>query len=170
MPVHSKLKQERLKELLAYNQTTGEFSWLKPRKGVKTGVRIGCDNGHGYLRITVDGDSYYAHRLAWIYVYGDDPDKQIDHINGNRSDNSIANLRHVSPSENQFNRHGAQANSKSGMIGVSWHKKASKWQAHIKAKGKRLYLGLYESEEDASAAYQSAKRHFHTIGETYASA
>jgi len=141
--------KERLRELLQYSPETGLFFWLQ-RKGCRTGVALGSDNGNGYLRITVDGRSNYAHRLAWIYMHGAIPLGQIDHINGIRSDNRIANLRPATPAQNVANRHGAQANSKSGVIGVSWHKRAGKWQAH---RGRR-YLGLFDTKEAASAAYK----------------
>lgn len=143
--------QQRLKELLIYNKWTGEFFW-KPRTGCRTNIPLGSDNGNGYMRITVDGVSYYAHRLAWIYENGDFTKEHIDHIDGDRSNNKILNLRPATPSENQLNRHGAQVNSKSGEIGVSWHKKAGKWQVFKSKK----YLGLFDSIDGAVAAYRSA--------------
>jgi hypothetical protein len=143
--------QARLHEVLNYDQETGVFTW-KPRKGCRAGQPLGCDNGNGYLRITVDGVSHYAHRLAWVYMNGSTDAEHIDHINGNRADNRIANLRPATPKQNQENRHGAQRNSKSGVLGVSWHKRAGKWQAHRSGE----YLGLYPTQEAAQAAYMEA--------------
>lgn len=144
--------QKELHEVLDYNKDTGVFMWKKARRGVKTNVPIGTDNGFGYLRITVFGKSYYAHRLAWMYVNNEMPD-QIDHINCIKSDNRIANLRNVTVQQNAQNKLNAQKNSSSKMLGVSWHKKAKKWQAHICVYKERKYLGLFENIDDAQQAY-----------------
>lgn len=153
--------QSELKELLDYDACTGIFMWKKKRKGIKVGKPLGSCNGRGYLRITVSGKSEYAHRLAWLYVYGAWPSKTVDHINGNRSDNRIENLRLASYSENNQNKKYAQSNSNSKALGVCWHKKANKWQAHICVDGKRKYLGLYAEKEVAEQAYINAKRELH---------
>lgn len=131
--------------------------WRKQRRGVKTNVPLGTDNGFGYLRITVFGKSYYAHRLAWFYMKGVWPD-QIDHINGIKSDNRIDNLRSVNTQQNNQNKHKAQKNNTSKILGVSWHKKAKKWQAHICVYKQRKYLGLFEKIEDAEKAYKKEKQ------------
>lgn len=149
----SDLDQPTLTSLLDYDPSTGLFKWKKRRRGVSISRTLGTDNGFGYLRITVLGVSRYAHRLAWLYVYGEMPAYEIDHINGNRSDNRICNLRSVTPSQNKQNFCRAQSNSKSGHLGVSWHKKARKWQAHISVDKKHIYLGLYD---DIASAYSSA--------------
>ena len=149
--------QEDVINLLNYDCATGVFTW-KPRRGVKAGVPLGTDNGHGYKRITVLGKSYYAHRLAWLYMHGEIPDCQIDHIDGNKANNSISNLRKATPSQNQHNHCIAQSNSKSGIQGVSWHKKARKWQSHIKINGEKKYLGLFYSKYDAKNAYEEIKK------------
>lgn len=148
--------QKELLEVLKYDPETGIFEWSKKRRGIKTGVPLGTDNGFGYLRITVFGRSYYAHRLAWFYMEGTWPD-QIDHINGVKSDNRYLNLRDVNVLQNNQNRQKAQSNSKSNMLGVSWHKKAKKWQAHICIYKERKYLGLFENVKDAEEAYRKEK-------------
>jgi HNH endonuclease/AP2 domain len=149
--------QKELQEILDYNVHTGIFMWRKQRRGVKVGVPLGTDNGFGYLRITVLGKSYYAHRLAWFYVEGSWPD-QIDHINGIKSDNSYCNLRDVTVQQNAQNKIFPQKTSKSQILGVSWHKKAKKWQAHICIYKERKYLGLFASVEEAQQAYLNEKR------------
>ena len=149
--------QKELQEILDYNTHTGIFMWRKQRRGVKVGVPLGTDNGFGYLRITVLGKSYYAHRLAWFYVEGSWPD-QIDHINGIKSDNSYCNLRDVTVQQNAQNKIFPQKTSKSQILGVSWHKKAKKWQAHICIYKERKYLGLFASVEEAQQAYLNEKR------------
>jgi hypothetical protein len=167
MSVHSKLnqtksqlKQSDLHELLFYDPLTGVFTWSKNRRGVITNKSLGTDNGFGYLRITVLGKSYYAHRLAWLYVYGEFPKNQIDHINGNKNDNRIENLRDVSNFDNAQNKINATSKSKSQLLGVSWHKKANKWQAHICLYKIRKYLGLFETKELASQAYLKEREKF----------
>ena len=137
------------RELLDYDSETGVFKWKKKRRGIKTGIPLGTDNGKGYLRITLLGTSYYAHRLAWLYQTGEWPKDEIDHINGNTSDNRFCNLRSVSGAENAQNKHGT--------TGVSWHKKGKKWQAHVCIFKKRKYLGLFSSFEEANNAYLEAK-------------
>jgi len=144
--------QQELRDVIDYNKDTGVFVWKKSRRGIKTNVPLGTNNGFGYLRITVFGKSYYAHRLAWMYVYGEFPN-QIDHINGIKHDNRIQNLRNVTAQQNAQNKIKAQKNSSSKMLGVSWHKKAKKWQAHICVYKERKYLGLFENVHDAQKAY-----------------
>lgn len=153
--------QQMLHELLDYNADTGVFTWKKRRRGVRTGISLGCDNGNGYLRITVAGKSEYAHRLAWMYVHGYWPSQTVDHINGNPSDNRIANLRAATYGENMQNIRRATKKSTSNSLGVSWHKKAGKWQAHISVGRQHKYLGLFEKKTDAEQAYIAAKRELH---------
>lgn len=155
------LTQETVQRLLSYDPETGVFCWKLKRRGVHVGKPLGTDNGFGYLRITVCGHSYYAHRLAWLYVHGHMPTNEIDHINGKKSDNRIANLREATPSQNQQNKPSAQSNSKSKIKGVSWHKKAQKWQVHISANRKKTYLGLFDTAEKAQEAYSNAKKQYH---------
>lgn len=148
--------KKELQEVLSYEPDTGVFMWSKKRRGIKTGLQLGTDNGFGYLRITVFGKSYYSHRLAWFYVHGVWPN-QIDHINGNKSDNRIVNLRSVNIQQNAQNKTKAQKNNDSKILGVSWHKKAKKWQAHICIYKQRKYLGLFECVKDAEKAYKNEK-------------
>ena len=167
MSVYPKLCQERLREIINYEPDTGFFYWKFRRKGIRVGKKLGTNNGYDYLRITVDGTSHYAHRLAWLYSYGEFPDCQIDHINGDRKDNRIANLRSVTSAENQQNKKNAQSNNKTGLLGVSWHAKAGKWQAHISVSKKHKYLGLFDNKDDAHQSYLKAKKEYHshsTIG------
>lgn len=145
-------------ELLNYDQASGLFTWKKKRRGVPLGKTLGCSNGRGYLRIVVLGKSCYAHRLAWFYVYGIWPNGQIDHIDGNNANNAISNLRDVSPQGNAQNVTRPSKKNKSSALGVSWHKKANKWQVHICVYKKRKYIGLFENIEDAKSAYIEEKR------------
>lgn len=150
------LSQTDVKDMLTYDPSTGVFKWKKKRRGVRTGIALGSDNGFGYLRISVLGRSYYAHRLAWFYTHGEWPET-IDHINGIKSDNRIENLRSCSQLSNNQNRLKKQSNNKSLALGVSWHKRSKKWQAHICIYKERKYLGLFSSIDKAHAAYLKEK-------------
>ena len=148
---------EAARSLLNYDKETGIFTW-KPRIGVVSGKELGCDNGNGYKRITLLCVQIYAHHLAWMYEYGDVPKNQIDHINGDKSDNRISNLRDVVPSVNAQNKTKAQKNSKSGVQGVSWNKNAKKWQVHISINKEKKYLGIYDSIDEAKSIYENNKK------------
>lgn len=159
--MNSQLTQSRLKELLHYNPDTGLFTWkVSLSKRVKVGDIAGTVKNPGYLRIRIDGKPYYAHRLAWLYVYGAWPKDQIDHINGERTDNRICNLREATNAENQQNRK-KQINNVSGYPGVYWNKSGQKWQARIKINSKTKYLGLFETPEAGHHAYLAAKAELH---------
>jgi hypothetical protein len=149
------LTQERLKELLSYDPLTGVFLWKVAKKhGGCVGDVAGSKNSQGYIVIGADGKHYKAHRLAWLYHYGEIP-KEIDHANLDKSDNRISNLRPATRSQNRSNIR-AYKNSASGQKGVSPHGMTGKWQAVISIGGKQNYLGLFERQEDAAAAYSKA--------------
>ena len=156
------LTQERLKELLDYDPETGVFTWKSIVFGshMKVGSVAGSMYSNGYLRIKINGKDYRAHRLAWLYMYGCWPTNQIDHINRVRDDNRIANLREATNKENQWNR-GKQKSSTSGFTGVSWHKKSGKWQSRIAVNKKVIQLGVFNTPEEAHAAYVRAKAEHH---------
>ena len=139
----------RLREVLDYDEGTGIF--------LRDGKCAGGPNGNGYLRIRVDGVRYLSHRLAWLYVYGVWPTNQIDHINLNKTDNRISNLRDASRSENHANMPVSKANT-SGFKGVYWAPNISRWRATVKVNGKKRNLGYFHSAKDASAAYEVAAR------------
>lgn len=155
------LTQKRLIELFDYNSNTGIFT-CKVRTGgtSRIGGVAGGVNARGYVEMRVDGRTMKAHRLAWLYVYGELPTFLIDHINGQKSDNRICNLRHVLPDVNQQNQRAAKGNNKSGLLGVSIRKKGG-FEAGIRVGGKRHYLGLHWTAESAHAAYVEAKRKLH---------
>lgn len=150
------LLHQDLVDLLEYIPETGLFFWKKKRRGIQTGKPLGSNNGFGYLRITVLGRSYYAHRLAWFYMTKSWAN-EIDHINGIRHDNRFENLRDVDRQTNAQNKRFAQKNSKSHVLGVSWHRKANKWQAHICVAKERKYLGLFNDINEAHVAYLMEK-------------
>lgn len=151
------MKHSDLLEVINYT-LDGNFYWKKPRRGVKVGKVLGTDNGFGYKRITVFGNSYYAHRLAWFFSYKKWPEGEIDHIDGDKANNRISNLRDVSSQGNAQNILKAKKSSNSKVLGVSWHKGAKKWQAHICVYKKRIYLGLFSSVHEAKKVYDIEKR------------
>lgn len=153
----------RLRELLHYEPLTGVFTALIKRSNTKVGVPLGSVS-NGYLLIRLDYVLYKAHRLAWLYMTGEWPEHQLDHINGVRSDNRFANLRSVTNAMNCQNQRGPRSNNRSGFLGVCWHMRARKWVAQIQVDGAHHYLGLFETQELAHAAYLEAKRGMHLFG------
>lgn len=117
--------------------------------------KAGQLNPQGYIDIRIARQVYKAHRLIFAYFYGSfDPELEIDHINGNRSDNTIENLRLATRQQNVFNSKLSKANT-SGFKGVSLHKKTGLWRAQIRFNNKKMLLGMFEHPEEASAAYEA---------------
>lgn len=160
----TKLTQQRLKELLSYDPETGLFINLTQRRPqAKIGSVAGCKNNNGYIRIMIDGKLYQSHRIAWLYVYGELPENDLDHINEIKDDNRICNLRLDTNQENPHNISRPQVNNTSGFRGVSWHKWNKKWVARIKLNGKTQHLGFFDTAKEAHEAYLKAKREIHTF-------
>ena len=161
------LTVERLKELLNYDSDSGIFMWRVPRRGIRLSKPAGTLDAKGYVIIFVDGQSYKAHRLAWLYVHGEWPPDQIDHINLIKDDNRIANLRPATNLQNTRNRVTGNRGSTSQYLGVSWNTAKGKWMAQIGLKGTNggtRYLGLFDTEKAAHAAYLEAKSLLHEGG------
>ena len=152
-----KITPDQIKQLLAYDASTGEFVW-RPRavwRNNRAGRRAGAISKNGYVRINIQRKSYLAHRLAWAYVYGEWPTHWLDHINRDRADNRIANLREASTIANAQTTP-RYSNNKSGCKGVyarSW----GKWEAYITVAKKRIYLGVYETFDAAKDARKKAQ-------------
>lgn len=153
------LTQERLKEILHYDPLTGIFTWLRriAKYRNQIGGEAGAKTPRGYINIQIKRKSYQAHRLAWLYVYGNWPTQQIDHIDRNPSNNRIANLRDVSATENRRNCKQPK-NISSVYKGVSRSRGREKWSAQIVVNGRARYLGIFDSPENARAAYVSAAK------------
>jgi len=153
----------RVHELLNYDQHSGRFTWKRSRRGpAKAGDQAGYKRPDGYIKIKIDGSAVWAHRLAWFYVHGAWPENQIVHINGNSSDNSIANLRDVSPRTNMQNERQARRRKNGGtMLGAHWSKTWKRWKSSINAGGRLLHVGWFDTEQQAHAAYIAAKRKLH---------
>lgn len=151
------LTQGRLQELLIYDPETGIFRWKhRPQSRPSWNARFagkiaGTLNLIGYVQIGIDLKLYFGHRLAWLYVHEAWPSLGIDHIDGDGSNNKIANLRVATKSENQQNRPRISKNS-SGTLGVSWDKPRKKWAVSAFLDGKQHHLGRFTSKEEANAA------------------
>lgn len=145
-----------------YDAETGVFAWAVAGRGIRVGAKAGAKTSEGYWQIKLGFKVYRAHRLAWFLVHGVWPDGAIDHINGDRLDNRIANLRIASHSVNMQNKRVAMANNKScGLLGVTWNKQHRKWQSKLMANGRMYHVGYFVSAEAAHASYLDAKRRLH---------
>jgi len=161
------ITQSELKEFLSYDEKTGLFFRIKSVHNTRLYSECGSTFKHPgvntlfYKRTQVKGKNYLMHRLAWLYVYGYFPN-EIDHINGDGTDNRISNLRSVTRSENMKNKRLYTKNT-SGVTGVRWDTDRSKWKAQITTKGKCKTLGRYADIFEAYCARFSAlnKADFH---------
>ena len=156
------ITHHRLKELLSYDPDTGLFkrSISTGRHGChKKGAFVGCHcKHHGYIFIRLDGVLYRAHRLVWLYVHGEFPIADIDHINGIRHDNRLCNLRDVTRSENLQNT--LKAKGESGLRGAYTHKNG-RWRSSISVDGVEKKLGWFATAEEAHQVYTQAKNTLH---------
>lgn len=153
------MNQKRLKEVLNYDPKTGIFRWKIHRMyNARAGDIAGSMHNGGYRSIGIDNKMYLVHRLAWLYVHGHFP-KEIDHINHDKRDNRIDNLRNVTHLENGRNM-SITKNNTSGIPGVYWCKKSKKWKAHIQFDGEYKYLGLFDDINLAKQVREKAKKKY----------
>ena len=142
-----------LKQVLSYDPETGYLVWIKkPCKNKMIGEFAGHKSKNGYLQIGFNNKLHYGHRIAWALFYNEQPPKMIDHINGDRTDNRICNLREASNAENVRNKIKTSRNS-TGYKGVSYHVKNKKYVASIGFNMKSIYIGSFNTAEEAHAAY-----------------
>lgn len=153
---------EQIRLVIRYEPNSGKFFWLKRTGGLSNEGKeaAGTNDCRGYIRIGVLGRIYRAHRLAMFLINGRFPDLEIDHINGNKTDNRLSNLREVSRTKNQQNQISAHKRNSTGLLGVSQHK-PNVWRARVWVGGKNKSLGLFTTPELAHEAYKEAKRIFH---------
>jgi hypothetical protein len=141
------ITQKRLKELLKYDPETGIFEWKVSRGRMSAYTEAGATNVWGYRKIKIFGQLHSAHRLAWVYVYGVMPTGEIDHIDKNKINNRIANLRDVSKSENMMNQK-LHSNNTTGHRGICYSYQRDRFCVYVR----RKYYGSYRTLQDAIKA------------------
>jgi len=159
------ITQERLKQLLHYNPETGVFTRIESNRKDRLGKQPGSRNTKGHVQIRLDGTLYVAHRLAWLYMTGKFPTNQIDHIDGDKTNNKIVNLREATNKQNQENVP-LQVNNTSGYRGVSFNKPTRKFRAYVCHNRQQITLGFFKTAEEAALMAKDARdrlfTHHHT--------
>ena len=154
------ITQERLKELVHYNKETGVFTSLVDwKRYCKVGDTLGREANNGYIVLNVDYKQYLAHRLAWLYEHGEFPNV-IDHLDCNKHNNRLSNLKNTTHFDNSKNYQRRRANTTSGQRGVHWNKGSDKWTASIGYDGKSIHLGSFESKAKALEARLEAEKKY----------
>jgi len=161
------ITQERLKQLLHYNPETGLFTRIdiESNRTDRLGKQPGSRNTKGHIQIRLDGTLYVAHRLAWLYMNGRFPVNQLDHIDGDKTNNKITNLREATNKQNQENVP-LQVNNTSGYRGVSFDKRLKKFRAYVCHNRQQITLGLFDTSELATSAAQKARDQLFTHHKT----
>lgn len=154
------LTQARVRELFTYDAETGVLRWrVRKAYRVRVGDRAGYLSREGYWCVTIDNGTHKVHRVIWLYVHGAFTKCDIDHINRDRSDNRLCNLREASFAENRRNV-GAYATNKAGHKGVV-RRPNGRWQAYINADCRRVHLGTFDTVDQAAMAYRTAAARLH---------
>lgn len=147
---------ERIKELLDYSASTGEFRWRRNRAGrFLAGKVAGSIGSHGYVQIGIDGVDYLGHRLAWFVTTGKWPDPEADHKNRCKTDNRFDNLREARSAQNRGNM-AVRVDSGSGLKGAHFHKASGLWHGYIRESGRKVSLGYFHSAQEVHEAYVAA--------------
>ena len=159
------IDQETVKKLFHYDAESGMLLWRNGNgRNVKPWQEAKSSNGQGYYTVKINGTSYRVHRLIWLYVNGNFPDKYIDHKNRVRSDNRLCNLRDVNSTDNAQNI-SLPSHNKSGHIGVSWIKSHNCWTVFVKVNKKNKWLGYYKNLDDAVAARKAGEKQHYNLPE-----
>lgn len=154
---------ERVAELVRYEPETGNFYYTTRRSNAcrKDGI-AGTNGPRGDRILRMDGKTYLAHRVAFVLMTGKWPSFDVDHIDGNPSNNKWENLRDISHKMNSYNVHKVPSHKKhSNLLGAQWCAQGGFWKTEIMVEGKRFRLGTFDTEAEASAAYMQAKRDMH---------
>jgi hypothetical protein len=155
------ITKEELKSQVNYDQETGIFTWkVRNSNRIRIGDQAGNYHNGGYIEMQLLGQRHLAHRLAWLYVYGYTP-KLIDHIDGNKLNNKISNLREASYSENAYNSK-IRSDNKSGVRCVSWDKVRQSWEVRVKIDGKLKHFGNYKELDDAAKVAKKIRKEHHS--------
>jgi hypothetical protein len=149
--------QEELYKFFEYKE--GNLYWkIKPRNSAKIGDKVGSLDSKGYVVLKLNNLQYKMHRIIWVYHYDTiSSNLQIDHIDGNKTNNMIENLRLATNSQNKSNNKRVYCNSKSNILGVHWSKTKRKWVSQIRKNNKAIHLGYFLNQDDAIAARKAAE-------------
>lgn len=151
---------DRLRQVLSYDAESGSLTWRIGRKGLPTEKHVvRCKNKGGYVVVMVDRVLLRAHRVAWAIHHGRWPDGEVDHINGNRADNALTNLRDVPKRLNAQNLRKAKKTNQCGLLGV--YERDGMFLARVCVDGKTINLGRHKTAEAAHQAYVAGKRIHH---------
>jgi hypothetical protein len=159
---------EIVRAALDYDPNTGRLTWryrhdCPPEWNARfSGAEAGSPHSKGYIRIMLDGERYFAHRLAWCHAYGEDPHNDLDHINRNKTDNRIANLRKATDYENMSNRSAPNKDGRTSYLGVD-QMPDGLFRAQIRFYDNRFYIGRFDTAKDAYRAYVGVKRLLQSI-------
>lgn len=157
----SGITQSRVRELLNYDPESGELCWRISRGNrIPAGKVIKCVGNHGYIVVRIDGVLHLAHRIIYLYMTGNFPERFLDHVNGNRTDNTWANLREASLFENSQNTK-IRSDNRSGIKGVYRPRGKDFWIARINYKGQHHHLGVFSTKQDAGEAVRGARDALH---------
>lgn len=152
------ISQELVKALFNYCEETGLFTRkITTGTKAKVGSIAGSIGSSGYIYLEINGNRYRAHRVAWLYIHGKFSEYQLDHINHDRADNSINNLREVTNKENSYNS-SIRSDNTTGYKGVSLDSRSNRYRAYITIDGKQKSLGYYSTAEEAALAYNRASK------------
>jgi hypothetical protein len=143
MKNNTELTQEIVRKLLHYDPETGLLFWRKNSK-----LAFNTLTQKGYLKGQLYKRTYFSHRIIWLWMTGNWPNEQIDHINHNRKDNRFLNLREVTNKENHKNRK-INPRNKTGINGVSWCKRENKWRVQVRNMNKNIHIGYFDTKEEA---------------------
>lgn len=156
------MNKDQVLEILSYDAKSGSFFWKERRSpSCLKGQKAGFVGKRGYVDITIDGKKFKAHTLVWLLETGEFPEVFLDHKDGDRTNNIFSNLRQATSSQNQRNRGKKLSESSSMYKGVDWREDYRSWRARIRAEGKQISLGHFQSETEAALAYnEAAKKHF----------
>ncbi len=159
------ITQELLVDRFYYDEKSG-FFYERSFETDSFGSPVGHAAKNLYIKVSIQGYPFLAHRLAWIYMNGTEPIGDIDHIDGDRQNNAWSNMREGTRSQNLQNRRSASCTKQScNLLGAFWSKPANRWRSQIRANGKTHHLGLFDTALEAHQAYLNAKRRLHEFCE-----
>lgn len=160
MKTPTKTQEEHILKNLRYESNTGLLWWNDNAYHNVRNKQAGNLSEQGYYRVNIKGVLMMSHRIVWFLHNGCWPSGEIDHIDGDRTNNRIQNLRDVNKNVNQWNRK-ARQNNVTGLVGVSFIEKSGRYRAQIQARGKNKYLGTFATPQEAHGAYVNAKKELH---------